>query len=472
MKLFKRPVFLGLSAIMFIAAAAFIFLANTLSGNDRIYPGVYADDIDLGGMTTAEAKAVLDKKYGDITLELKGGSKNFTVDLDEAGYKPDTQKIADCAFQIGRNGGFMDNFAKAFSHTYLGSEACVNIDKSVPDKIMEGLIDKIAKEVNIPAVNAKLSVSGGGISITDGSDGFVVNKDELKKKINTALNAKTSSTLSIELPLETQKPAVTRDMLCAVNGRIARFTSSLANSGYERRYNVALAASRVSNVLLMPGEKMSFLNTIGDISVNSGYKNSKIIKNNEFVDGIGGGVCQVSSTFYNSALRANLGVVARSNHSLSVGYVPLGLDATIAVGAPDLVLQNNNDFPVYIVNYSDGSSMISEIYGDVNKFKPVEISTKILASYEPATTYVEDPSLPAGREVVDKPGHAGYKVATYITKNGKTSLLNTSVYKKVDKVVKRNSKKAPNAPASVNPSNQAPAPGRQDQTNQGDNPIF
>ncbi|MBR4260575.1 MAG: VanW family protein, partial [Clostridia bacterium] len=130
-----------------------------------------------------------------------------------------------------------------------------------------------------------------------------------------------------------------------------------------RNANIALAAKSINSAVLMPGETFSFNDLIGECSTRTGYKESTIYMNGELSTGIGGGICQVSTTLYNAVLRSNLEIVERRNHSLGVTYVPAGHDAMVSIGSSDFKFKNNRDYPVKVVAYVGTGSITCEIQG-------------------------------------------------------------------------------------------------------------
>ncbi|NCB28817.1 MAG: hypothetical protein EOM63_03510 [Clostridia bacterium] len=155
--------------------------------------------------------------------------------------------------------------------------------------------------------------------------------------------------------------------------------------------------------------------------------------------GIGGGICQVSSTIYMAALRSDLKINERRNHQFTVAYTPLGEDATVSYGSLDFQFKNSTDYPIKILaNASDGTLHMT-IIGTKTSDKTVTTDREIVATYTPETIEQQDATLPVGTTEVKQRGQTGYKVVTYkvITENGKTTRIKigTSTYKKKDKIV-------------------------------------
>lgn len=144
-----------------------------------------------------------------------------------------------------------------------------------------------------------------------------------------------------------------------------------------RAANIRLAAGSFKDLLVAPGQTVSFLDLLGPITAERGYREAYTIQGGEFVPGIGGGVCQVSSTLYLAWLRAGLEAVERHNHSLPVGYVPAGLDATVAEGYLGLRLRNPGPGYVWVRNSVEGDRLLFKIYGDSPSGRTVKVYSKV-----------------------------------------------------------------------------------------------
>ena len=132
--------------------------------------------------------------------------------------------------------------------------------------------------------------------------------------------------------------------------------STTYNPAEDRSTNLRVACSRINGVVVQPGKSFSFSKTILPRSAKNGYVKAKVISNGEYVEGYGGGICQVSSTLYNAMLNANLPATERHTHSLAVSYVPVGMDATIAGTYKDLKFKNVFEKPIQIQAVMDDAT--------------------------------------------------------------------------------------------------------------------
>ena len=202
---------------------------------------------------------------------------------------------------------------------------------------------------------------------------------------------------------------------------MASYTTSYASSGAGRAHNIRLAASALNDIIIQPGQELSFNAAVGARTAERGYAQAKVISDGEYVEGIGGGVCQVSSTLFNAWVLAGLEVVRVQCHSLPSGYVPMSQDATVSEYI-DLVLKNSAAFPVKVRTQADGTDLSIAIFGKKQPFR-VTLLPEIL-SVVPAGEDIEYvDSLPEGEEYViardPKPGYRTRLVAAYTYPNGK-----------------------------------------------------
>lgn len=145
---------------------------------------------------------------------------------------------------------------------------------------------------------------------------------------------------------------------------VSTFSTSLAGHDASGRVqNIELASQKINGMVLLPGETFSFNDTTGDSNdPKAGWQLATVIVGKEFTNGYGGGICQVSSTLYNSVLMAGLQVKERYTHSLPVGYVPEGHDATVSYPELDFRFVNSYDVPVRIGAQIEGGNVVCKIY--------------------------------------------------------------------------------------------------------------
>ena len=213
---------------------------------------------------------------------------------------------------------------------------------------------------------------------------------------------------------------------------LGSYKSNYNQGDVSRSSNVALAAKLINGTVIMPGGEFSYNGTVGKRTAEAGFKVAHVYINNEVADGLGGGICQVSSTLYCAVLYANLEVLERVNHQLPVSYVPLGQDATVDYGNIDFRFRNNTGYPLRIVAYASGGVMYASLEGYKEVKESVEITPVRVATIPPKEVEEEDPELPFGERKEAEVGDSGCVVETYktVTVNGssKKTLISKSTY--------------------------------------------
>ena len=223
---------------------------------------------------------------------------------------------------------------------------------------------------------------------------------------------------------------------------LSTYTSKYDVSNRNRSTNVQLAASKLNNVILLPGETFSYNQTVGKRTISNGFKEASIYTSNGIEYGLGGGICQVSSTLYNAVLEANLDIVERKNHSYSVSYVPLGRDATVSYGSIDFKFKNSRSYPIKLISSAKNGVVSISLKGIKEETEyNVTVTTKKLQTTPFQTKYINDNTLPKGTEIVQQSGFYGHKYETYkvLSLNGavvSTTLLSTDTYRPLNKIVR------------------------------------
>ena len=257
------------------------------------------------------------------------------------------------------------------------------------------------------------------------------------------------------------KPKVTIEDLSeiAFKDMLSTFSTKYDASNTARTTNLKLAASKINGTVLAAGQEFSYNKVVGERSIAAGYKEAKIYSNGEVVDGLGGGICQISSTLYNAVVLANLDVTQRRNHQFVTSYLPAGRDATVVYGSQDFKFKNTRKYPIKLVaSVSNGIAKIS-VYGiKENPDYEVSLQTSTISTIPFATVYEDDASLPAGTEKVKQKGSNGMVTETYkiVKSNGAVvskTLLSRDVYNAMQKIIlKSTASEEPSTPTPTTPT--------------------
>lgn len=218
----------------------------------------------------------------------------------------------------------------------------------------------------------------------------------------------------------------------------AEYTTVLADIP-DRTENVRLAAAKLQGHILLPGQEFSFNGVVGPREMEEGFREAKIIVGGKFESGMGGGICQVSSTLYNTALLAGLTITERHNHSLQIAYVPLGRDATVVYGQKDLKFKNNTNCVLRIKTSLEGLKLTIGIYGSGdNPVSDVKLTQKVLKAYPFAQEYQKDAKLAPDEQKIIVKGQKGCLAETYRTMRAgggiKNELVSRDYYAPVNQV--------------------------------------
>ena len=222
---------------------------------------------------------------------------------------------------------------------------------------------------------------------------------------------------------------------------IASFYTFYGESSANRKHNVKVAVDKINGTTLAPEEEFSFNDIVGKRTEENGFKTAYIIQDGEFVEGIGGGVCQVSSTLYNAVLLADLTITRVQAHSLPVSYVAPSFDAMVSSGS-DFRFVNTLSAPVTIKMSADGKYVKCDVYGVAGR--KISRRSETIEILECETIYRDDDTLLFGQEVVEDSGANGLRSRGYLQYEGggkvATRLIRTDFYAPQTKIVLRGTK--------------------------------
>lgn len=251
------------------------------------------------------------------------------------------------------------------------------------------------------------------------------------------------------IPLKITKPEMTINKIGteAFPNLLSTFTTKYDKTNTNRTTNLQLAINKINGVVLMPDEEFSYNKIVGERTISAGYKEAKIYSNGEVVDGLGGGICQISSTLYNTVLLANLEITERRNHQFVTSYLPAGRDATVVYGSQDFKFKNNRKYPVKIeASLNSGIAKIS-LYGvkEENDYT-VTFETRTVSAIPYKTKYINDSTIEEGTEKIQQKGVNGLITETYkiLNLNGvvvSKTLLSKDTYNAMQRVVLKGTKK-------------------------------
>ena len=223
---------------------------------------------------------------------------------------------------------------------------------------------------------------------------------------------------------------------------LATFSTNYNAGDTNRTTNLKLSAGKINGTVLLPGDEFSYNKVVGERTIEAGYKMAATFSGGKVVDGLGGGICQISSTLYDAVVMANLDVTVRRNHQFVTSYLPGGKDATVVWGSQDFKFVNSRKYPVRITATVSGGVATVQVWGVKEEVEyDITIETKKTATIPYTTQYVKDSTLPKGTQKVVQNGNNGSKYEAYkvMRLNGEVvsrTLLSKDTKKKKNKIVK------------------------------------
>lgn len=444
-----KKIFIGLFVIIGLSMIiVFLNVYFTVKKYDSvIYPNINIENISVENLTKKEAYLLLNNKISKTTL-----NKNILVHINEENYEINCKSLnlnfniaqaVNDAFSIGRH----ENLFKKYQMIKNPNIYTIHLTFAYDTEILNSKLNSIAKNINIKEKNASIIKNNNGqFQITKETIGYYLDQNYIAKQIpNLIKNSynKNSKNILLEAKIDKVIPRITSEILSTINSRLSSHITDFSRSSYGRKTNITIATETVNSTVVMPGKIFSFNEIVGQTTEIKGYKKAKVIKNNKIIDDLGGGICQVSTTLFNAALKSNLSIIERSHHTLPSTYVPLGLDAAISSNYLDFKFKNTLDYPIYIEGYCKGGKVVFNIYSNnsLNK-NSYSVETEVYEIVDNKTNYIDDSSLSPGIERIEIIGTKGYKVKVYLTtyENGKKTskkLLYDDYYKPIDKIIRR-----------------------------------
>lgn len=316
---------------------------------------------------------VLSTMFNKVNLEptLSLDEEQLSKSLDEISAQlPD--KVVESSYYVegnsliittGKEGNVVDTSATMNSiKTALSDFSIINnpIEITVKTQLPASIdIEKIHNEIYKEPVDAYYTQNPFTIYPSENGLDFNISIDEAKNIIGDGNEAEYT------IPLKVIYPNVTTNMIGteAFPDLLSSYSTKYAASNRDRTTNLILAANKINGTVLMPGETFSYNKVVGARTIAAGYKEAPIYVNGEVVDGLGGGICQITSTLYNAVVYANLEVTERSNHQFVPSYVTASRDATVVYGAIDFQFKNNRNYPIKIVCSVSGGIAQFQIFG-------------------------------------------------------------------------------------------------------------
>ncbi|MGB4524772.1 MAG: VanW family protein [Bacillota bacterium] len=395
---------------------------NAGSAEPEIFGDVWVEEIDLSSMTRSQAEEALHRYIDEVISQqivLAFGDEAWQLDPADIGLSVFVGEIVERALAVGRTG----NWLERLKFRILRPRERVNIPliMSVDEGRFRDFVFALMTDIYVAPEDAAFVINPDDtVSVRPSNTGRYLDPEDLGNHIKEVALKRTDRT--VVLNVKPMVPALTTEQANAMNIRecIGRFSTNFNPENKPRVHNIREAARAIDGVILGPGETFSFNEIVGPRSAEAGYLEAPVMVDDDLVPGIGGGICQVSSTLYNAVLLANLSIVARSNHSMLPSYIQAGRDAAVAYDYMDFKFRNDGSSHILVKLIVADNSITAKVYGYAPDGYHVSIVASVDEKIPPGTVTVEDPSLAPGDEVVDDEGAWGYVVTVYrvITKDG------------------------------------------------------
>lgn len=303
-------------------------------------------------------------------------------------------------------------------------------------------IEKIHQEIFKQAQNAYISEDLTEVKPHVNGIDFKISIEEAKQILNEEKE-------EYIIPLSITIPEITIEKLGeeAFPQLLGKFSTTYNISNKNRVTNLELASEKIDGTIIMPGETFSYNKIVGERTIAKGYKEAAVYSGGKVVDGIGGGICQLSSTLYNAVVYANLEVTSRSNHRFLTSYVTAGRDATVSWGTLDFCFKNTRSYPIKIKSSVKNGVVTTEIYGIKEEQEyEVVIESTVTEIIPYKINYIKDSSLDEGTEEIKQYGSNGAKSVTYkvVKYNGTVvsrTLLSSDTYSPLERIIRKGTKK-------------------------------
>lgn len=411
------------SCQLLLVTLIFIQIFSSGCWFQSIPKGTKVDELDLSGLSFQEGQEKL-KAWAEDKLEetraLVYNNTELLLSLREIGVEFDFEKTWDSV------------------HKQPGNpvSSILRVDVAKTSQTLHTKLSGLATS----ARDASYKIENDKFIIIPAVSGQEAAIDSFVKELESLSFAKFPA--KITLPVTTVPANITTEAIQALafDSVIAEYKTNFSTYDSNRVFNIALAAKNLDKKEIRPGETFSFNGIVGPRTVQAGYKEAKIIYNNEFIYGIGGGVCQVSTTLYNTILLAGLSIVERQPHSIPITYVPLGRDATVSYPDIDLKFRNDTSGLIYLRTEVKAGVITIRLWGKKSN-KTVRLVHEIEQSLAFQTERRSDPNLPKGKTVVERAGAKGYIVKTWrITKDEQgretEQFLSRDVYSPINQILR------------------------------------
>lgn len=385
--------------------------AETSLDDATIADGVYIGEINVSGMTREEAEEAVNsyieaREEAVLSVSFNGDSSEVSMkELDFAWENPD---VVQEAILLGNRGNLLEQYKE--QKDVSNENVVLELKYTWSTSLLREFLQEEAEERKTDPVEAtiKRDRKAGEFVITESVTGLTVDVAATMKEITDYIeNEWEGGDIRMDAEVEVVEPSLTTEMCESITDILGEYKTPYNPAEIDRSQNLIVGCGYIDGVVLLPGESLSFFDYLYPCTTARGYRGATAYQNGRYIDSIGGGICQVSTTCYNAVLLAELEVVERSPHTMTVSYVKPGLDSGQAWSSGrNLVFANNTDYPVYVEAYAektkDGGTVYIGLWG--KETRPANRTVKYYSDYTETwvyggqIVYSYDPNLPYGYE--------------------------------------------------------------------------
>lgn len=400
-------IFLLFSLSLFVFA---VFNDKCWRENETLPNHVSLFGRDLSGLSFAAAEEIIKDllhKRSETSITLVSKAQVYTYTCGELGLSDDPGVLLCYAEALGREGNLLERYEYRIGSLWRETELETAI--VIDEALLSAALDTVKDDLATTAKNACFYIDAeGNVAVNPSEKGTFLNGEATVRAIRKALSDPAVSEVELIIDENADPDIATADLeAMEIDGVLSTFTTYYSEGAANRAHNIALAVSLLDLTLIPAGGSFSFNETVGQRSYERGFLDAVIIENGEYTDGLGGGVCQVSTTVYGALLRTELKVTARRPHSLISSYVDPGQDAMVAWGTSDLAFENDYPRSVLLHATAENGVLTVTIYGNTALKKEITVTSNIIRYIPYTSETVIDKGLARGSYYIKSPGKQG-----------------------------------------------------------------
>ncbi|MBQ3575611.1 MAG: VanW family protein [Clostridia bacterium] len=392
-----------------------IQMMKAVVSNQTFYDGTYIEGVDVSAMTLEDAlvywEGNIEAPRRKTAAVLNDGT---TVTAEQMGYTSDYAQVLAGAWNAGRTGSLVERYERITQQSMGVREFSVN-RMMYNENVIIDYVNAVGEQVDREPVNAKLksfNAQARSFEFQAEQPGYTLNRRQMAIDIANALS---SGGGNVNMQVDAVAPSITLANVQSQYGMISQAVTNASSSSSNRLTNIKVALSSINGVCLKPGDSFGFNDVVGKRTEARGYKVATAYSGGTVTEEVGGGICQVSTTLFNAAVKADLKIKERHPHSLTVSYVDVGKDAAVDWGNKDLKFTNNSDDNVYIICYLNADKrVVVEIYGKkLANGVTITLEGKKTESVDFETQYELNFNMTPGTSKVVQEGKKGTKAVAY-----------------------------------------------------------